>query len=225
MGLGIEEIMAEMADLKEIKKTLTSWLKEEVNHGKECFDTKTCGDVSDIIKDTAETMKECCEALYYMTVIEAMESGKGPAYGGEDVYGYNHRHMANGQFAQSGKGHVTSGYTPYVDQEPYIDAYLHDPNFQNRMRHGSMGYNDGGRGENRSEYGEIYDNYRTARRHYQNSNAQTDKEEMDQHCMRYMSHTVKHLKDMWKDADPMLKKRLKEDFGEEMVKILDAMQV
>lgn len=219
---GIEEMKAEMADLKEIKKTLTSWLKEEVNHGKECFDTKTCGDVSDIIKDAAETMKECYEAMYYMTVIEAMESGKEPTYGGENVYGYNHRHMANGEFAKAGKGHAVSGYMPYVDQDPYIDAYLHDPNFKNRMENGSMGYHDGST-TSRSEYGELYDNYRTARRHYQSSNSKVDKEEMDQHCMNYMSHTINHLKAMWEDADPMLKKRLKEDFGEEMVKILDAM--
>lgn len=221
MHLEMEEMMAEIAELKEIKKTLTSWLKEETNCSKERFDTPTCGAVSDIIKDMAETIKECYEARYYKTVVEAMESGKTPTYGEEDRYGYNTRHMANGQFAKAGKGHVVSGYTPYVDQEPYIDAYLHDPNFQNRMRSNSMGY-DGGQ-TNRSEYGEIYDNYRTAKRHYQDSKSQMDKEVMDQQCMNYMSHTVKHLKAMWEDADPMLKKKLKEDLGEEMIRILDAM--
>lgn len=218
----IEEMMAEMSDLKEIKKTLTSWLKQEVSTGKDCFDVHSSGAVSDIIKDTAETIKECYEAIYYKTVIEAMESGKEPSYGGEDVYGYNHRHMANGEFAKSGRGHVVRGYTPYVDQEPYIDAYLHDPNFQHRMGNSSMGYNDGDR-MNRSEYGEMYDNYRTARRHYQDSKSQVDKDEMDRHCTNYMAHTVKHLKAMWADADPMLKKKLKEDLGEGMVKVLEAM--
>lgn len=218
----MEEVMAEMAELKEIKKTLTSWLREEVNHGKECFDTKTCGDVSDIIKDAAETVKECYEAMYYKTVIEAMEAGKEPTYGGEEIYGYNSRHMANGKFAKAGRGHVVSGYMPYVDEEPYINAYLHDPTFQNRMRNDSMGYNNEGRMD-RSEHGEIYDKYRTARRHYQDTNSKADKDEMDKQCMNYMNHTVKHLKAMWADADPMLKKRLKEDFGDEMIKILEAM--
>ena len=218
----IEEMMAEMTDLKDIKKTLTSWLKEEVSHGKECFDTKSCGDVMDMIKDITETSKECYEAMYYKTVIEAMETGRGPAYGGEDVYGYNHRHTSNGQFAKTGRGHMVSGYAPYMDQEPYINAYMHDPNFEKRMRNGSMGYDDGDR-MRESEYGKVYDNYRMARRHYQDSKSQVDKEEMDQHCMNYMTHTVKHLKAMWDDADPMLKKRLKEDFGDEMVKLLDTM--
>lgn len=223
MEFKMEEMVIEMADIKEIKKTLTSWLKEEVNQGKEKIDLPSTSAVSDIIKDMAETTKECYEAMYYKTVIEAMKSGEESAYGSENVYGYNHRHTANGQFAKAGKGHiVSSGYRPYVDQEPYIDAYIHDPTFQNRMKNDSMGYTDD-RQIGRSEYGEIYDNYRMAKRHYHNSKSQADKEEMDQQCMNYMSHTVKHLKDMWEDADPMLKKKLKEDFGEEMTKILDAM--
>lgn len=222
MNFEMGEMAAEMADMKEIKKRLTSWLKEETSHGKEKFDTPSCGAVSDIIKDMAETMKECYEAMYYKTVIEAMESGESPAYGEEDVYGYNNRHTSTGRFAKAGRGHVVNGYRPYVDQEPYIDAYLHDPTFQHRMMNGSMGYDGKGRND-RSEYGEIYDNYRIAKRHYHDSKSQADREEMDQQCMNYMNHTVKHLKEMWEDADPMLKKRLKEDFGEEMVKILDAM--
>lgn len=212
----VEELMGEFCDLKEIKKTLTSWLKEEVHGGKECFDAKTCGAVMDMVKDAAETMKECYEALYYKTVIEAMGDGREPAYGGEEVYGYNHRHTANGQFARSGRGHMVSGYNrgPYMNQEPYIDAYLHDPNFEDRMKHGSAGMTS-------SKDGEIYDNYRMARRHYHDSKSEMDKEEMNEHCMKYMDHTLKHLKSMWEEADPMLKKRLKEDFGEEMAEVLE----
>lgn len=217
-----EVMMSELSDIEMIKKLLISWLKEETNCGKEAFDVHSCGAVSDIIKDMAETAKECYEAMYYKTVVEAMLAGERPTYGGEEVYGYNHRHMGNGQFAKTGKGHMVSGYTPYVDQQPYIDAYVHDPNFKNRMN-GSMGYPDKGQ-MTQSEYSNVYDRYREARRHYQDSNSQADKEEMDQHCMDYMKHTIKTLKAMWEDADPMLKRKLREDFGEEMVKVLDAMQ-
>lgn len=217
----IEEMMNEMCDLKEIKKTLISWLKEEVNQGKECFDTKTCGDVMDMIKDAAETTKECYEALYYKTVIEAMNEGGEPAYG-DGSYGYNHRHTSNGQFASSGRGHYVSGYNrgPYMDQDAYIDGYLHDPNFKNRMRSQSMGYEYGDR-VGTSRDGEMYDRYQMAKRHYQDSKSVADKEEMEEHCMKYMDHTIKHLKAMWDDADPMLKKKLKEDFGEEMIEVLE----
>lgn len=225
MSYEIEEMTVVLNDVKEIKRTLTSWLKEEANCGKDSFHTESCGAVSDIIKDMAETARNCYEAMYYKTVIEAMQSNGHPAYG-DGVSGYNHRHMANGQFASAGRGHMVSGYTPYVDQQPYIDAYLHDPNFEHRIKHNeAMGYDHSGRSESagRTRDGEIYDNYRRAKRNYHDSKSTADKEEMDTHHMMYMHNTLKNLKTMWQDADPMLKKRVKEDFGDEMVEVLEKM--
>lgn len=222
MNREIEEMMTEMAEMKEIKKTLTSWLKSEVDAGKEYFDTKTCGDVSDIIKDMAEASKECYEALYYKTIIDAMTSKDH-----NENYGYNHRHMANGQFAGVGKGHIVSGYRPFVDKEPYLDAYLYDPNFEERIKHhDSMGYessNSRSWNMERTKHGEIFDNYRRARRNYHDSRSTSDKEEMDTHHMMYMQDTLKNLKAMWAEADPMLKKKMKEDFGEEIAEVLEKM--
>lgn len=230
MTYEIEEMMAEMNDIKEIKKTLTSWLKEEAHGGKDCFDTKSCGDVSDIIKDMSEAMKCCFEALYYKTVIEAMDSGRTPAYGEDDPYGYNHRHMKSGKFAPAGEGHVVSGYRPFTDQDPYIDAYLHDPNFQDRIR-GSrtldmMGHTptmNQNESADRRRHGDTYDNYRRALRNYHDTKSQVDKEEMDTHHMTYMQDTIKNMRAMWKEADPMLRKKMKEDFGEEIADVLDKM--
>lgn len=229
MSHEIQTMMAEMEDMEHIKKTLTSWLKEEVNNGKECFDTKSCGDVSDIIKDMAETTKECYEACYYKTVIEAMKEGSDPAYG-DGPYGYNHRHMGNGQFASSGRGHYVSGYGhgPYMDQMSYVDGYIHDPDFENRMQTGNnmnLGYssNTGSRSRNNSKDGEIYDNYRDAMRHYQSSRSPKDKEKADEHCMMYMENTLSNLRSMWHEADPSLKSKMKKDFGDEIAKILEGM--
>lgn len=225
----IEEMMSEMSDIKEIKKTLISWLKGEVNDGKERFDTSSCGDVSDIIKDMAETTKACYEALYYKTVVEAMNSGERPSYGEDEVYGYNHRHTKSGKFASTGKGHPVYGYRPFVDHEPYIDGYLHDPNYEHRIRTLSMdpmGYNPSDIRHdmsNRSKHGETYDNYRRAMRNYHETRSQADKEEMDAHHMMYMEDTINNLCAMWKEADPMLKKKMKEDFGEEIAEVLDKM--
>lgn len=212
----LEEMMAELNDLKEIKKTLTGWLKEEANGGKDCFHCESAGAVSDIIKDSAQTIKYCLEAKYYETVIKAMERGEEPSYGGEQPYGYNHRHFANGKFAPSGEGHRVMGYLPYMDQQPYMNAYLHDPNFEKRIKehNGTLGYNP-------SRHGEIYDNYHRAKMGYQNSKSIADKEEMDTHHMMYMHDTLKNMKHMWDEADPMLKKRIKEDFGEEIEEVLE----
>lgn len=229
MNQEMQAMAAVLEDMKGIKKTLTSWLKEEVNNGKENFDTKTCGDVSDIIKDMAEATKECYEACYYKTVIEAMGEGRAPAYG-EDSYGYNHRHMSNGQFADSGKGHYVRGYNrgPYMDQMPYVDAYMHDPDFEKHMRNDStmnMGYNpnSGEVRENNSKDGKIYDNYRNAKRHYQDSRSTKDKERMDEHGMKYMENTLGNLGSIWKEADPALRSKIKKDFGEEIAVVLERM--
>lgn len=222
MSYELQELMAEMNDLKDVKKILTSWVKEEANGGKECFDTKSVGETVDMIKDLAEASKECYEALYYKTVIEAMSRGEEPEYGEEQVRGYNHRHLGNGEFARAGRGHMVRGYRPYMDQEPYIDAYMHDPNFQERMRNhnGSMGY-DGD--PERSRHGEVFDNYRRARRNFHDSKSMEDKEEMDNHHMIYMQDTLRNLKTMWDNADPMLRKKVKEDFGEDIIKVFDKM--
>lgn len=214
----INEMMAELNDIKEIKKTLTSWLKEEVNAGKDCIHLESAGATSDMIKDLAEATKECLEAMYYKTVIEAMNSHKDESYDDEEVRGYNHRHLGNGELARAGHGHMVRGYRPYVDQEPYLDAYLHDPTFEHRMKegHGNAGYN-------RSRHGEIYDNYQKAKMGYQESKSPTDKEAMNTHHMMYMHDTLKNMKRMWDDADPMLKKQIKEDFGEEVAEVLERM--
>ena len=37
---------------------------------------------------------------------------------------------------------MVRGFRPFLDQEPYIDAYLNDPNFEENMKHGRMGYGD-----------------------------------------------------------------------------------
>lgn len=221
MNCEMQTMVTEMEDMECIKKTLISWLKEEVSYGKEQFDTVSCGATSDIIKDMAEATKECYEALYYKTVIEAMSEGREPSYGGGS-YGYNHRHMANGQFADSGKGHYVRGYNrgPYMDQMPYIDAYIDDPDFEKRMRDHStmnMGYRP------TSRDGEIYDNYHTAKRHYQDSKSTKDKETMEEHGIKYMEHTLGNLKSMWKEADPALKSKMKRDFGDEIAVVLERM--
>lgn len=234
----IEELMIEANEAKEIKKTMLSWLKEEANGGKECFHTESCGAVSDIAKDMAELTRNCYEAAYYKTVIEAMQSKEHePGYGGEEVYGYNHRHMTNGEFARSGHGHMVRGYRPYLDQQPYVNAYMHDPNFEYEMgkHHGSMGYDgqgsrsgswdrfDNERMGNSSRHGETFDNYRRARRNYHDSKSLEDKKEMDNYHMIWMHDTLKNAKTMWDEADPMLKKKIKEDFGDEIAEVLEKM--
>lgn len=96
------------------------------------IDYKGLGDVTDMIKDIGLAIKDCHEAKYYETVVEAMneyddENGRM----GYDMYRY-----ANGQYAPKGHGHhspVTArsgrrGYVPPMIPDPsvrdgWIDEY------------------------------------------------------------------------------------------------------
>lgn len=232
----MHELKANLERVKEAKKTLMSWVEKEIALGCSDVDVKSLGETIDMVKDLAETEKECSEALYYQTVTEAMLDAKDNP--NNPYMGYNNRRMANGRYASAGHGHPThnghvsmSGYRPFVDEEPYIDDYIHDPNgFENRMRHTRtmMGYDggssyQGGTGDygHASRHGEVYDRYQTAKRHYTETKSSSDKEEMDTHRSKYVRDTMDHLMEMWEDADPSLKKHMKEDLR----KIVDKMVV
>lgn len=214
-------MMTKTEEIKRVKETLFSWVQQEVNSGKDCFHVESVGATVDMVKDLAEAEKECAEALYYMVVVDAMLNGEEPSYG--ESMGYNHRHLRNGEFARSGRGHIVGGGTsgfhhgPFVDEKPYIDAYLHDPNFRHGMLNRTMGYDDGMRngdwgGRNagsKSKYGQAYDDYQEARRHYTASGDPIEKERMEHHTMEHVNNALESMQEMWESSDDiMLKKRI-----------------
>lgn len=201
----MEEMMVKMEELKRNKDTLMSWVSNEIASGCQQFDLKSAGETVDMIKDLADAEKNCWEAMYYRTVVEAMEDR-------DDVMGYNNRRMANGRYAPAGRGHM--GYKPWVDQEPYIDAYLHDPNFKDGME-GMMGYRSGNTSDNRRTNDNYY-GYHEAKMSYDRTGSSSDKERMDKHRKMYVSETLSKLGEIWNDADPVLKREIKEAFKEIM---------
>lgn len=232
MNEKLMELKMKSEEMKSVKETLLCWVKEEVSKGSgpDGCHVETTGAVVDMIKDFSEAEKDCAEAAYYMIVSSAMLNGDHPSY--EENMGYNHRHLNNGRFASSGRGHMVSGHhsgsagfhgRPFVDQEEYIDGYLHDPNFIHKMS--SMGYtpefNRMGGQQHSSKYGEAYDDYHEARRHYTESKDPTSKEEMNRHAMRHVNNTLESLQEMWSASDDVaLKKRIMED----MTKVLNHMK-
>lgn len=217
------KMMAKSEEICQIKETLISWLKEEVNTGKDCCHLQSAGDVADMIKDLAKAEKDCAEAMYYTIVGTAMLEAEDPSYG---AMGYNPRHLNNGRFASAGRGHMvygghhsggTAGFHPgpFTDQEPYINAYLHDPNkFKDTMMKDGMGYDNGmyDRRERDSKHGRAYDEYKEARRHYTASKDPSAKERMDYHAMMYVDNALEGLQEMWESSDDAaLKKRIMDD--------------
>ena len=214
-----------------IKKDLIKILDAELHmKGVDDLDTKDCGEVTDMIKDLAEAEKNCLEACYYEKIIKAMEKAEEEDDDDERM-GYNSRRYSNGRYAPKGRG-TRMGYIPHLEDRPWIDAYLHNPDFEPEM----MGYqqgarrnqsgsssdygNSGGRNQSGSRMGYddpdmdpqhsmTYNEYRKARRHYMESKNPVDKQTMEEKGRRHAHEAMDTIKDIWKDADPTLRKELK----------------
>lgn len=119
------------------------------------IDTKEFGEMTDAIKDLAETEKLLWEACYFKQVSEAMEKAEheGSEEGMEGRYGYNHMHYpSSGRFASKGHGSYM-GYAPMMEPEmwarramerfgyPMVDRFPYDGKEMDgeRTHHSGMG--------------------------------------------------------------------------------------
>ncbi len=191
-----------LKDMSEIKNSLIKWVSTEIEKGKELCcstyeETQAMGEVVDMIKDLAEAEKECMEACYYKSIIEAMEeeSEKEPEdreWG--EVFGYNNRRYSSGRYAPSGRGYM--GYTPSYNM-------MDNPENRDNYHKSQIGTT--------SRYGYSYNQYRDAKRHYTESNSLEEKHKMSEHAKEHLDDTVMTMRDIWKDADPELKTRMKNE--------------
>lgn len=220
----MKKMKEKLHEVSEMKNTLTGWVKEEISKGKDGCQTEELGKAVDMIKDLAETEEKCMKACYYHKIVEAMEEAEKH----EGRYGYNNRHLMNGEFASKGRGHVVGYHIPHhMMEESYIDDYFHNPDFSEMMRYG---YNNGSersnvsaRGSNygsgRSGYdmnqdssrrGSSYDNYQDARRHYTETKSAHDKEHMEIKQREYLTDVIMALREMWDESsDTAMKREMK----------------
>lgn len=182
-------------ELKEVVSTLGCCLKSYIDNGVGNADTNE-------IKETADAIKDLCEAKYYCVVTEAMEKGEEYPYGytqphypggtagrmtsngnmgypgWNDIYGYN----ATGYNGRGNSGnygyHDDHMYKPMVDQEPYIRDYI---------------------------------DWKDAKRHYTETHSMNDKDKMDDSMAKHFNNLVSTMKEMYRDADISKKKEMKED--------------
>lgn len=120
-----------LKELLKIKDKLIDAVTMEFAKGVQSVDVAETGAVIDMIYDIAKAEKNCYEAEYYKAIVEAMEEAE-----------EEHEHERYGYTRYPKR--PMPWYKPMVDREPYIDAYLEDPEFGENMR---MGYS-GGRGGN-----------------------------------------------------------------------------
>lgn len=200
----MHELKKRLEDVIELEGKIIDISKQILGKGWECVPTAEYGQVIDMIKDLADAKKNCLEACYYSAVIEAMnETEEYP----EGSMGYDNWRYSTGRYAPKGRGH-RSGFTPTMMQEPYIHRYLNDPEgFKNEMR--KMGYNDHG---GYTEHHPI-DRYHEAKRYYhENRNDPDAKRQMEASASEHVGETLSSIREIWDDADPKMRVKLKEDF-------------
>ena len=217
-----------MHEVEEKTKKLCELKDEILCHIGKVKDYENCesivGEMVDMVKDLCEAEEKLWKACYYKTVVKAMkehEEEEEKRY--DDLkmmmapMGYNTRRYASGRYAPSGKGHI-SGYVPHMAMDPYINSMMHDPDFEEMLRDGRFGYSSGDNRGGRetmsnmpstSRNGMMYDQWDNARRHYHETGKESDKREMDQHAMDHVDNAIDTFREIWKTADPALKKEMK----------------
>ena len=208
----MHEVEEKVKKVCDIAKQITCCFEGTISTcGVQNLNVEEAGKVTDMIKDLAEAEKEYWEACYYKSIVEAMEEAKESGEYSESM-GYNHMHRANGKFATSGHGHYVAGYQPYMMDDRNMDYPMTGAHSMN------MGYTDGRRtgdsyDHNRmmgnTMHGRAYDEYQDARRHYHESKSQDDKMHMEKKAMEHVNDSVMTLRDIWKDADPSVKKEVR----------------
>lgn len=189
----MSDIIEKIGDIEEC---MVKALDGHISSGLEGVDTKEAGEVADIIKDLAT-------AKYYCTVTKAMEEA-GEEYWDEETMGYTPRVRGTMSTRYGYNNSSTNnrphrmGFRPYMDEEPYIYDYIQD---------GRMGYND----IPRSVHGRDYDEWKEAKRHYNETHSQADKDVMSEKTRSHLHNVIDGLKEMWADADATLRQSMKAD--------------
>ena len=148
-------------------------------------DIHELGEIIDMIKDIYQLEYYCAKTKYYESVTEAMDE-----YGDADHF----------KMGRSGMMRVLPEYDRR-DQRFDPDEY---------DIYGRMGYS--GRVPH-SNMGRNWDRYLDARRHYNATKSDSDRMEMSTSAKMHIGETIATLRDMWHDADPDLREKMKKDFS------------
>lgn len=153
----VEKFIDKICDVKE---EVLGHLKTAIDCAKidpENFDVKEAGDLSDIVKDLAETEEKCIKSCYYKELTKALKEKDWEALEPDEMeekYGYDNWRYSSGRFAPKGKGHY-AGWTPNNIHIPRM-PHVYDPGVT--INHGyngdydymDMNYGYSSTGSNRS---------------------------------------------------------------------------
>ena len=223
----MHDTMEKAKKLCELKDALICAAKSACDQGVQNVNTHEMGEVTDMIKDLAEAEEKCWKACYYKKIVESMEeetkreefltkSGLMNAMGASDDgrMGYDHYRYASGRFAPKGHGTYSRGFTPMHDMDAWMEnSGMYGYQNGSRSPSGANGTGmDGRMGYTGSDRGHRYDKWTKARMGYHESKDASSKERMDTSAREYVVDMAEAIKEVWKDADPALRKEIKNRF-------------
>lgn len=151
----------------------------------------------EMIKCLAETEKECQEADYYEAVVQAMEEN---GMMESERMGYNPNRNRMGQYSDGRAGNSDSGSNSRRGYSP--------DRMYSRMIPGD---DRDAWGDDDPRHSEAFNRFRKAKRYYTKSHSEEDKQRMKDASNEYMMETMSTIREMWDDADPDLRARMKAD--------------
>ena len=163
----------------------------------------------EMIKCLAETEKECQEADYYEAVVQAMEE---TGMMESERMGYNPNRNRMGQYSDGRAGNRNGGRMS-------SDSGSSDSGSNSRRGYSpDRMYSRMMPGDDRDEWGdddprhsEAFNRFRKAKRYYTKSHSEEDKQRMKDASNEHMMETMSTIREMWDDADPDLRTRMKAD--------------
>ena len=152
----------------------------------------------EMIKCLAETEKECQEADYYEAVVQAMED---TGMMDSERMGYNPNRNRMGQYSDGRAGNSDSGSNSRRGYSPDMYSRM-------MMRPGDdrEDWSD-----DDPRHSESFNRFRKAKRYYTKSHSEEDKQRMKDASNDHMMETMATIREMWDDADPELRTRMKAD--------------
>lgn len=199
--------------LDEMKKTLCCWVEGAISSGESNVNAAELGAAVDMIKDIACAQKDIWESCYYKTVVDAMKEGEEEGGWENHRMGYNPNRNSLGRYSR--------GYEhPRTDIMRWPETMMgYSPSGAGtRSQSGSrMGYEDvyarmmPPESEDSERYGREFGRYRQARRHYTETKSPEKKREMEEHAEHHMNEAIATFKEIWREADPELRQKMKTD--------------
>ena len=156
----------------------------------------------EMIKCLAETEKECQEADYYEAVVQAMED---TGMMDSERMGYNPNRNRMGQYSD-GRGRRSGDMSSDGDGRR---GYTPDRMYSRMMMRPGDDRDDWGDDDPR--HSESFNRFRKAKRYYTKSHSEEDKQRMKDASNEHMMETMATIREMWDDADPELRTRMKAD--------------